>query len=327
MAAEQRETSAARLEWIDLYRGIAVLVMIETHVLNTFLAPGLRAAEGFAWVEHFNGLVAPAFLFIAGYVKALGRHRSRTDRSKIGRRLRRLAVIAAVGFVMHSPLNELAAHRWHDALVVGTRVNILPCLAVALAALVLVDLLAERARRIVVGGMVLLVLLLGPIAADWMNGPAPLLAWLNHRTGSLFPLFPWAAFAWCGWLLGAGSWTALEACALALASFVASKILAPETFSPASPAFFFNRLAWAFALVPVCQWIANRWLPRLVIVAGRESLAMYVAHLTFISMLTGMIVPALDLKRAALLYCVVLAATFAIAIAWRASLARRIART
>jgi hypothetical protein len=40
--------------------------MIETHVVNTFLSTALRAANWFPILNYLNGLVAPAFLFIAG---------------------------------------------------------------------------------------------------------------------------------------------------------------------------------------------------------------------------------------------------------------------
>src|SRR4051794_4836608 len=62
----------ARMTWIDLFRGAAVVMMIETHVLNTFLLAGSRASAWFEWLNYFNGLVAPSFLFIAGYLQGLG---------------------------------------------------------------------------------------------------------------------------------------------------------------------------------------------------------------------------------------------------------------
>src|SRR6187431_1327440 len=61
----------ARVLWLDVFRGAAVVAMIEAHVVNTFLAPALRQTEWFAWLNWFNGLVAPSFLFIAGWAQGM----------------------------------------------------------------------------------------------------------------------------------------------------------------------------------------------------------------------------------------------------------------
>ncbi len=43
-----------RCQWVDLLRGLAVLVMIEVHVVNTWLRLDLRPE----WLNYVNGLVA-----------------------------------------------------------------------------------------------------------------------------------------------------------------------------------------------------------------------------------------------------------------------------
>src|SRR6185436_1734934 len=75
-----------RVAWLDLFRGAAVLVMIETHVVNTFLAAALRENGWFALLNYVNGLVAPSFLFIAGFVQGLERRTSPTKPIRFGRR-------------------------------------------------------------------------------------------------------------------------------------------------------------------------------------------------------------------------------------------------
>ncbi len=56
-------TPSKRCDWIDQLRGWAVIVMIEVHVVNVWLAPGLRPD----WLNYLNGLVAPSFTMAAGY--------------------------------------------------------------------------------------------------------------------------------------------------------------------------------------------------------------------------------------------------------------------
>ena len=56
-----------RLLYIDYLRGLAVIVMIEVHVVNAFLIRETRAEWWFVIVNYINGLVAPSFLFITGF--------------------------------------------------------------------------------------------------------------------------------------------------------------------------------------------------------------------------------------------------------------------
>jgi uncharacterized membrane protein len=307
----------ARLGWLDLYRGLAVLVMIETHVSNTFLAAVIRESAGFARWNYVNGLVAPAFLFIAGYAHGLGMRRAQTRRGGAGRRLRRLAGIALAGFALHVPWKEIAAGRWDDALRLGTAVNILPCLAAAIGVLVIVERFAGSWTKAVVALLTAAVLILAEPVGSWTGAPVPLLAWVNQTTGSLFPLLPWGAFAWVGFLLSARP-PDLRALALAaLGSAMAVFALGRADFSPASAVFFFERLVWILALLPLCVLASSRCAPRVVIFAGQESLVMYVAHLVVITTFSLLGLASLGAVGTAATFAVVLAMTFAAAWAWR----------
>jgi uncharacterized membrane protein len=336
MAGEARP-AAARLEWLDLYRGLAVLVMIETHVCNTFLATAHWPVEWRVRLDYVNGLVAPAFLFIAGYAYGCGLRRKRAVRTHAGARLLRLGGVAAIGYAMHIPWPELTTGRWEEALRLGTRMDILPCLAFAIAALVIVDRFFEKRAGSVVAVMAGAVILLTQPAAGWTAAPVPLLALLNQNSGSLFPLLPWAAFTFCGFLAsGVAPWLRTFAAArasssaavhtrpqlstsLLLAAVLAAAALALARLeqSPASPAFFLQRLAWILVLVPVSRCIAVRWSLQPVVFAGRESLAIYVVHLLLISHLVLLGVPAMNLARVCALYLGIVASSFAIASGWR----------
>jgi fucose 4-O-acetylase-like acetyltransferase len=312
-APEHRPVAAsARLGWLDLYRGLAVLVMIETHVVNTFLAAELRAGGWFWWLNYVNGLVAPAFLFIAGFAQGLG-----SRRPGVWPRLSRLAGVAAIGFALHFPWGELAAGDWSAALRVGTQVDILPCLAAAIAVLVLAQRLPAMWGSALVGLLAVIAIMLAGAAANWTGAPVPLVAWVNRTTGSLFPLLPWAAFAWIGFLVSARP-PDLRVVVLAMvASAAAAFAFGRFDHSPTSAAFFFERLAWILALVPACAGIAQRWTPRAAVFAGQESLVMYVVHLLIIPFLAKFGLGSLGVGATAALYAAVLAGTYAATHAWR----------
>lgn len=318
MAADQRPPPAPiRLEWLDLYRGTAVLVMIEVHVFNAFLAADVRAMGWFATLNYINGLVAPAFLFIAGYAHGLGLRRAQTHRTGLLRRLRRLGIIAAIGFFLEFPWAHFIAGEWTEVLRVGSRVNILPCLATSIAVLALVEHWAGRWVKVVVGMLSAIVLIVAPLASGWTHAPVPVLAWLNQTTESLFPLLPWAAFAWMGFLLSSRP-LRRGMLAVGLAAALAGLfVLGRAHLTPVSAAFFLERLAWVLALVFVVLAVEVKWSPRAVVFAGQESLVMYVAHLVIIGAVMGAGVSSLRLVSTAGLYALVLAGSFAATWTWR----------
>ena len=307
----------ARLEWLDFYRGLAVLVMIETHVANTFLSTAHWPAEWRVNLNYVNGLVAPAFLFIAGYAHGLGLRHKRAVQAHIVPRLARLAGIAGIGYAMHFPVGALLRGPWAEAWRLGTQMDVLVCLAVSIAALVVIERVCGRAVNYGVSLAVVAVLALAPELETWRSGPVPLLAALNRSTGSLFPLLPWAAFVWCGF--GASQRSTAWKSVLPLAGVCGAVVAwhGRADLTATSPAFFFERLGWVLLLVPVCVALSARWSPRLVLFAGRESLAVYLAHLALIELLALGGRNQLGLFASAALYLAVLAASLAIAHGWR----------
>jgi uncharacterized membrane protein len=228
-----------------------------------------------------------------------------------------LAGIAAIGYAMHLPWSEIGAGHWSDALKIGTRVDILPCLAIAIAMLVLVDRFLEKHAKPVVAALALATIFIAQPVAHWTDGPVALLAIVNQNSGSLFPLFPWVAFTFCGFL-ASGIAVSPRASAAAIGALGAAALLLGRVdLSPAGAGFFFQRLTWIAVLVPVCGRLAPLWSPRIVLFAGRESLAIYVVHLLIISQLVTLGLPRMNFARTGALFLAILAATCAIAWAWR----------
>ena len=321
--------SDSRLLWLDGFRGVAVLLMIETHVVNTFLARNLRDPAWFGWLDYMNGLVAPAFLFIAGFAVGLAMRGGSGRPVAFGRRAIRLSGILALGYALHFPLIELSRGQWEKAWIAGTQVDVLPCIAVALAVLTGAQWITRRlsgsAGERAWQGMLVALIGLSVFGAHWLqswkDGPAPLVAYANQTTGSLFPLLPWAAFvfagAWRGSARGAALKTGWKFPLVVLSvGVMAAWRRAHSEFSPLSPDFFVERLAWVLLLAEACK--ASRfWKGRtLVMLAGRESLWMYAAHLVVISafVFAGVREASLDFPGLGMIFCAVLTMTFVIAV-------------
>ena len=267
---------AGRAEWLDAMRGLAVLGMIATHTVNTLLAPGWRQGETFVRLVYGSGLVAPAFLWIAGYAHGLGwRRRAGGGAAGWRRTTRRLLGILALGYLIHLPVPGTGA-TW--TLFFG--IDVLQCLAATLLAVVAVERWWPRGAGWVPGVVAAAVVAVGafpPAVFDRAWVFWPLRAWWDQSGVSLFPLVPWAAFVLVGvmmarWTTGWRAWVVLGAVLVALPS--------PPYLFKSHPAFFFERLGWLLLGAAAVRGLAEvmRW-PRWLGWVGRQSLGLYLAHL------------------------------------------------
>jgi uncharacterized membrane protein len=198
--------SSARVFAFDWLRGLAVLVMLQTHAVPLLL-PELRSGELFRRVVAIDGLVAPSFIFSAGFALALVQVRAalsgrlREQAKKSARRLGEVFFVAALVNFIWFPWSPL---KW------VFRLDILHCIAISLALLLPVLVaLATRPRllRWVLLGLALLVFGLSPLT-EGVTGWAQLFlntkpGVLDATTGAAFPLFPWAGYVFLGASFGA----------------------------------------------------------------------------------------------------------------------------
>ncbi|HYR18196.1 MAG TPA: heparan-alpha-glucosaminide N-acetyltransferase domain-containing protein [Myxococcales bacterium] len=210
----------SRIQAFDWLRGIAVLVMIQTHALS-LLRPELRNGPLWMRLQWIDGLVAPAFIFSAGFSLALVQVRGASGGARwprLRKTLRRLGEVLLVATLvnwMWFPL--LSQPRWIF------RIDILHCIGLSLLlALPILAALAHRplVLRWVALGLAAVAFGASPLA-ERVHGPLAALA--NGSTGSVFPLLPWAGYVYLGASAGA---TAAAGDAKALARWVAGLLAA-----------------------------------------------------------------------------------------------------
>ena len=87
--------------YIDAFRGLMALAMVQGHVTDTLLLPSALAERWYVVQQMFHGSTAPGFLFASGFVAGLPRAPLSLRASL--RRARRLLFVLGVGYFLHLP--------------------------------------------------------------------------------------------------------------------------------------------------------------------------------------------------------------------------------
>ncbi|MGB9464089.1 MAG: heparan-alpha-glucosaminide N-acetyltransferase domain-containing protein [Candidatus Acidiferrum sp.] len=220
-----------RLSYIDWMRGLACVLMFQTHCYDSWLSPEARKSAVFVWSQLGGTLPAPLFIFLSGISFALVTERLRekgaTPAEIAKTTIRRGAEIFALGLLFR--LQEYALgfrwSPWTDLL----RVDVLNILGLSMMLMGLLCWLsasrspvdasalpqtvaASRSHGIFTGLLAAtIVAMLTPLL--WTTHRPSLLPWplesyvngvhiFGHPQPWLFPLFPWSAFAFVGLAVG-----------------------------------------------------------------------------------------------------------------------------
>jgi uncharacterized membrane protein len=297
----------SRLPYLDLLRGVAVLVMIEAHTMDSWTRVDERGRAAYDWALFVGGFGAPSFLFLAGLTLTLAAG-ARLDRG-VGAveaaRLARRRGWQIVGLAFLFRLYSLLVSGGTFAKLI--KVDILNIMGLAmLGAAVVWQLGSSKLTR----GLLLLstaaaIVLVTPLvhAASWPGVlPNPVEWYLRPPPGrtDTFMIFPWAGFLFAGaalgvWLQAASSRGAgrelnrpllIAGPAIAFAGLGASYLPAiypTVDFWHTSPTFFVIRLGILLTAMPASYWCAARvpassWLHRM----GAASLFVYWIHVEIV---------------------------------------------
>ncbi len=286
----QRET------YIDAFRGLMALVMVQGHVMDALLTREALAAPWYVFQQMFHGSTAPGFLFASGFVAGLPRAPLSLRAS--ARRARRLVFVLGVGYFLHLPYASL----WKTLAEASAaeRAALLACDAlqvIAFTQLVVLALqwLAGRHWTRWAAALALVVVVATPWV--WASGlsaglPEGLASYLDTRTGSRFPVFPFSAFVLGGTLAGSslghaepgrrgGRTLAWGLGFVALGALLAWALSGRVEFWGPSPAYAFLRLGGLLLILRAVEAAAAASLPGVGALAllGHETLLVYVLHL------------------------------------------------
>jgi uncharacterized membrane protein len=304
-------TSSRRLSYIDWMRGLAILIMIEAHVLDAWTRPTDRQSLAFGCAAILAGFAAPMFLFLAGVSASLGasaRARRTGDAAAAAASVRRrgwqvfgLAYLFRLQAYMLNP----------KALLAGIlKVDILNIMGPSIVAAAALWQAAGNFRRrvLVLGCAAVSITLLTPLvrsSALVQALPGPLQWYIRPVPGrNNFMFFPWMGFVFAGALVGVlldrprlesadrrfHAWMAGISLLFATACFAGSylpSIYADSQFWTSAPSFFGLRVGLVTATLSLVYFWEQR--PRLLPWAwnpmaqfGRASLFVYWVHVELV---------------------------------------------
>ena len=289
-------TARRRELYIDAFRGLMALVMVQGHLCDSLLDPAIRAQPWYVWQQMFHGSTAPGFLCASGFVAGLPR--APLSLAASFRRARRLFFVLGVGYFIHLPyfsfwktMNE-ASPRQREILFSCDALQV-----IAVTQLFVIGLQWMAGRRWTQAGAMVALAVIAAAPGVWTSGfseslPEALAPYLDRSTGSRFPVFPYAAFVLAGTLAGATlgrvaprtrHYRALAA-GIGLVGLGAVLAVALEgwvAYWGPSPAYVFVRLGGLLLLLLLVEGAARVGLPgiRALGLLGHETLLVYVLHL------------------------------------------------
>ena len=324
--------ASGRLEYIDWMRGLACILMFQTHCYDSWLRPAARAGHFYRLSQLGGTLPAPIFIFLAGVSSAFVTERLRakglSPAEIVRKTFRRGALIFGAGLLFR--LQEFAlgwpGAPWTDLL----RPDVLNILGLSMMLMALLVLLSaplrfdrqgqpgaeERSRwteATIAAAVALLISLATPPL--WTTHRPRWLPWFlesyingvhiyNQPQSWLFPLFPWAAFAFAGLAVGFALRSArlkgpsatgpviLGVLGAALGIFALwwdarpGRFYSSYDFWRTSPSFFLLRTGLLLVILffgyAWCRWGlgASRFRP--LIQLGNTSLLVYWVHIEFV---------------------------------------------
>ena len=305
-----------RIIFIDLLRAFAVLQMVQGHTVDVLLSNDYRNFDSTVYSIWFfmRGMTAPIFLFTSGtvftYLFRLAKEPFlKNHRVKKG--LYRFLLLVGLGYLIRYPtatvviFSDVTPQQWATFLTV----DVLHLIGFGIFFILLFAFISEK-----VGNRDTLIFSLGalfffglwPVAAqiNWTNYfPVPIAAYFYEKTGSLFPLFPWVGYLFCGAMLGSylakkplifrtTKFSLKIAIMGALLIFIFAVLKSVENSTENTTIKYWTdsyglialRVGFVLILNSIVSFVSLKLdsIPRILVLIGRNTLLIYIAHLVIL---------------------------------------------
>ena len=278
-----------RRGYLDWMRGVAVLIMIEAHVIDAWTRAADRSGPGFRRAIILGGFAAPLFLFLAGMAVVLAAESKRRQTGSVAiaaKAVRRRGLeIFGLAFLFRLQAYLLSPGATLAGLL---KVDILNVMGPSIVAVALIwEFARTRGTRIVSLALVATGIgMVTPIVreAAWLSPLPDQLEWYFRPVAgrTTFTLFPWSGLLVAGALVGVlldaarqrrqQHWLmsafGLAGAVLAVVSYELSfrpSIYAKSGFWTSSPTYFFLRIGMMTLAIPIAWLRSERhvWLKRI----------------------------------------------------------------
>jgi uncharacterized membrane protein len=308
---------SGRMAYIDWMRGLACLLMFQTHCYDSWLNSASRHTTFFKWSQILGTLPAPLFLFLAGVAFALVtdklRQRGMAANQIAATTIRRGAEIFGLGLLLRVQefLLGWGWAPWTDLL----RVDILNTIGISMMLMGIVCRFSQsRWANVAWSAAVATAIAMAtpPLWSTWAPSFLPwyLESYINgvHTFGQpqpwLFPIFPWAAFAFAGlaigfllfsdWARANVAWTTLAMGAAGVVFYKLGlwtdansvRLYALQDFWHSSPNFLLARVGILLMILWLtyvwCRWGLGQVGFSPMVQLGQTSLLVYWVHIEFV---------------------------------------------
>ncbi len=300
-----------RIIFLDMMRALAVLMMVQGHTIDTFLADEFRTLDSSIFGMWFTirGFTAPIFMFTSGvaFTFLLFSHNEPffyNPRVKKG--IKRFIILLLIGYLLRYPtytvfdFSVVRQDQWMGFFTVDA----LHLIGFGLLFILILSFLSEKLKIsnqliFALGALFFFGLFSITEKVNWANYiPIPFAAYLYHGTGSFFPLFPWAGYVLSGAFLGSYlahnpvSFTTVKfskrLLIIGLAFLTLSRIVEfleyllynREEFWTDNLYVITMRLGWVILLNSLMSYVALKLksIPEFVKQVGRHTLLVYAVH-------------------------------------------------
>ncbi len=207
------EKQSQRLDYLDLMRVIAMMMMILGHSFFDLAQPNLYSITIFPWNiwEFLRGLTAPIFLFISGTVQVFANKRieGKVSNDIVTKRIKTALFLIFLGYFLNFPVQK-AFHIFFvdkSTLIPFLQVNILQLIGLTLIWLLLYFIFTKNNIKLGVISFFTGIIIFGltPFVhlIDWYQFlPMPIAPYFSLNKGSYFPIFPFSGFLFLGAAFG-----------------------------------------------------------------------------------------------------------------------------
>lgn len=301
-----------RLIFIDVMRGIAVLWMIETHVVDVVLYGSLKGGVFYNLLNISNGFVAVSFLFCAGAGFWLAAQKKADDykhfRPPLWVYLRRIGLILLLAYWLHFPALSLEKFLilTPDGWLTFFECDVLQAIGYSSILALIILMITPNIKYLpyIFGAIAIIVFLAAPFV--WNTNPLETMPaffgnLFSRPPHSKFPLFPWMGYFFSGAAITAYFMNFENKKKLAMILSITGLVLVLLLFntryftdfypgfkdwwhcSPFHSLFRVSGAVMVFAFLYLIEkWYREKKIGNILRLCGQESLYVYISHLMIV---------------------------------------------